>query len=146
MKKGYLLLLLSAIPAAGFAVLSALNSGNVAETSAAGEDAELSTRHYRIGLQTFVAEAEKIVSTLSTYGQNWRLTTSNFYENSAQIKAEVPVIFFTDDLEIEAKEEEGKQGVSVDVSSKSRVGSSDLGENRRHILQLLKAFDEKFNR
>jgi uncharacterized protein (DUF1499 family) len=145
MKKGYLLLLLGAIPA-GFAILSAFNPGNVAETSAADEDAELSTRHYRIGLQTFVAEAEKIIPTLSTYGQNWRLTTSNLYENSAQIKAEVPVVVFTDDLEIEAKAEEGKQEVSVDVSSKSRVGSSDLGENRRHILQLLKAFDEKFNR
>ncbi len=145
MKKSYLLLLLGAIPA-GLAILSALNPGSTAETSAAGEDAELSTRHYRIGLQTFVAEAEKIIPTLSTYGQNWRLTTSNLYENSAQIKAEVPVVVFTDDLEIEAKAEKGKQGVSVDISSKSRVGSSDLGENRRHILQLLKAFDEKFNR
>jgi uncharacterized protein (DUF1499 family) len=145
MKKGYLLLLLGTIPV-GLAILSALNPGNAAETSAAGEAAELSTRHYRIGLQTFVAEAEKIIPTLSTYGQNWRLTTSNLYENSAQIKAEVPVVVFTDDLEIRAKTKEGKRSVSVDVRSKSRVGSSDLGENRRHILQLLKAFDEKFNR
>jgi len=145
MKKGYLLLLLGAIPAAGWAIVSALNPSNLAETSVDGEDAKLRTRHYRIDLPTFVAEAERIIPTLSTYGQSWRLMTSNLYEDSAQIKVEVPVVVFTDDLEIKAKVGEGKEGVSVDIHSKSRVGSSDLGENRRHILQLLKAFDEKFN-
>ena len=144
MKKGYLLLLLGAIPAAGLAIFSVLNSGNVAETSVDDKDVDLRTRHYLIDLQNFVAEVEKIIPALSTYGKSWRLTTSSIYEKSAQIKAEVPVIFFTDDLEIKAVSDETKGKVAVDVRSASRVGTSDLGENRRHILQILKALDGKF--
>ena len=62
MKKGYLWLLLGAIPAAGFAALAALNPTNVAETSESSET--LQTRHYKTDLQNFVAETEKIIPTL----------------------------------------------------------------------------------
>ncbi len=142
MKKGYLWLLLGAIPAAGFAALAALNPTNVAETSESSET--LQTRHYKTDLQNFVAETEKIIPTLSTYGQNWRIVESTTENNSATIKTEVPVVFFTDDLEIKAIKEAEKNEIIVNVHSASRVGKSDLGENQRHILQILEALDEKF--
>ena len=49
MKKGYLWLLLGAIPAIGLAALAALNPTNVAETSDKNE--ALKTRHYKTDLQ-----------------------------------------------------------------------------------------------
>lgn len=144
MKKGYLILLLGAIPAAGLAILSALNPINVSETSADSNDESLRTRHYKTDLKTFADKTEKIVPTLAVYAQNWRLISANVYENSASIKVEVPVLIFTDDLEIKAAKIEDKEEISVNVHSKSRVGSSDLGENRRHVLQILEVLDKEF--
>jgi len=142
MKKGYLLLLLGAIPAIGLAALAVLNPTNIAETSE--KDEALKTRHYKTDLQNFVAETEKIIPTLSTYRENWRIVESKTENNSAVIKAEVPVVIFTDDLEIKANFQIEKGETTVDVHSASRTGNSDFGENRRHILQILEALDEKF--
>ena len=139
MKKGYLLLLLGAIPAVAFGALAVLNPKNVAET---GET--LPTRHYKTDLQNFVVETEKIIPTLSTYGQSWRVVESKTENNAATIKAEVPVLFFTDDLVINANFNEEKNETTINIRSASRVGKSDLGENRRHILQILEALDERF--
>ncbi len=141
MKKGYLLLLLGAIPAVAFGALAALNPTNVAETSETSET--LQTRHYKTDLQNFVAETEKIIPTLSTYGKSWRVVESKTENNAATIKAEVPVLFFTDDLVINANFNEEKNETTINIRSASRVGKSDLGENRRHILQILAALDEK---
>ena len=142
MKKGYLWLLVGIIPAIGLAALAVRNPTNVAETSETSE--ALKTRHYKTNLQNFVAETEKIIPTLSTYGQNWRVIESKTENNSATIKAEVPVVIFTDDLEIKANIDKEKGEITVDVHSASRVGNSDFGENRRHILQILEALDKKF--
>lgn len=133
------------VAVAGMAGLAALNPGNVAETSEDAKDELLKTRRYKTDLQKFVTEAENIVPTLATYGQNWKIASSNLYENSASIKTEVPVVFFTDDLEIKAENDAEKGEVTVNIHSGSRVGKSDLGENRRHVLQILAALDEKFN-
>ncbi len=132
------------VAAAGLTGLAITNSGNVAETSADGKDESLKTRRYQVDLKTFVEETERLILTLTTYGQNWRIISADVAENSATVKAEVPVVFFTDDLEISAKKEADKEEITVDVRSASRVGKSDLGENRRHILQILKALDAKF--
>ena len=142
MKKGYLWLLIGAIPVVGFGALAALNPTNVAETSESSET--LQTRHYKTDLQNFVAETEKIIPTLSTYGKSWRVVESTTENNSATIKTEVPVVFFTDDMEIKATFNKESNEIIVNVHSASRVGKSDLGENRRHILQILEALDEKF--
>jgi uncharacterized protein (DUF1499 family) len=58
------------------------------------------------------------------------------------IKAEVPVVIFTDDLRVELNAEGGE--TIVNARSASRVGKSDLGENRRHLLQLFEVLDKKF--
>lgn len=129
---------------AGLAGLAVLNPGNVAETSDTPKEEALKTRRYKTDLKIFIAEVEKIIPTLTKYGQNWRFISTTEDENTATIKAEIPVVFFTDDLEIKAENDAENGEVVVNIRSHSRVGKSDLGENRRHVLQLLAALDEKF--
>ncbi len=131
------------VAVAGLAGLAITNPGNVAETSADAKDENLRTRHYQVNLNTFVEETKSLVSAQNTYGRNWKIASVVSSKNSAAIKAEVPVTFFTDDLEINAVEEAGKDEITVNARSASRVGSSDLGENKRHISQILSAMDEK---
>ena len=131
--------------------------GNVAETSPAPVDAGLQTRRYEIkgDLTTARKEIEQIVRTLTTYGKTWRVATQsdnpNATFNEAEsptlsiIRAEVPVVVFTDDLQIRLRQYAPNR-IAVDVKSASRVGKSDFGENRRHIKQLLTALDNHFNR
>ncbi len=116
---------------------------NISETSVNHEDEELKTRIYNADLQTVFEAVKQIIPTLSTYGSNWKQADAKIENDSAIINAEVPVIVFTDDLKVSLKKSVGK--TSVDVFSKSRVGQSDFGENRRHVLQILKALDEKFS-
>jgi uncharacterized protein (DUF1499 family) len=57
----------------------------------------------------------------------------------------VPVTIFIDDLTVTLRTD--GQSTLVDVRSQSRLaGKSDLGENRRHLFQLLRALDEVFAR
>lgn len=116
--------------------------GNISETKIDGDDSELKTRTYNADLQTVFETVKQIVPTLSTYGSNWKLGDAKIESNAATVKAEIPVIVFTDDLKISLKQTDGK--TSVDIYSNSRVGQSDFGENRRHTLKILKALDKKF--
>lgn len=129
---------------AGLAGLAVMNPGNVAETSETPKEETLKTRRYKTDLKNFTVETEKIIPTLTKYGQNWRFIATSSDEKTATIKAEIPVVVFTDDLEIKAENDAEKGEIIVNVHSKSRVGKSDLGENRRHVLQILAALDEKF--
>ncbi len=54
----------------------------------------------------------------------------------------MPVLFYTDDLDVRVQPDPTGAYWLVDVTSRSRVGKSDLGENRRHVVQLLKALEE----
>lgn len=102
------------------------------------------TRRYKTDLQTFTSETKTLIPTISNYGQDWKTIASEATGNSAVIKIEVPVIIFTDDLEIKADFDAEKGEVIVNIYSASRLGKSDLGENRRHILQILEVLDEWF--
>lgn len=127
------------------ALLTITNPGSAAETAADAKDENLRARRYKTDLQTFAGEAEKIIPTLSNYGKNWKLASADVTGSSAVIKAEVPVVVFTDDLEIKAAFDAEIGETTVNIHSAARLGSSDLGENRRHILQILKALDERFD-
>ena len=130
--------------------------GNVAETSPAPVDVELQTRRYEIrsDIATARKEIEQIIITLTTYGKTWRIATHSdnlqaaFNEAESPtlslIRAEVPVVIFTDDLQIRLRQYAPNR-LALDVKSASRVGKSDFGENRRHIKQLLTALDNHFN-
>ena len=116
---------------------------NVAETSETNENAEMKTRRYETDLQTANEAVKQIIPTLSSWGLKWKLGESKIENDSAIIKAEVPVVIFTDDLEV--KLEQINDEVIVNVYSASRIGKSDFGENARHIKKLLKALDKRFN-
>lgn len=136
------------VVAIGLAGLSMTNPGNVVETSADAPDTNFRTRHYQVNFDTFVDETKKIIPTLTTYGQNWKVVggedVDKSQSDSAAINVEVPVVFFIDDLKISAVKKPLTNEIEVNVRSGSRVGKSDLGENKRHVRQLLDALDEKF--
>lgn len=117
---------------------------NVAETSPDGGAKQIASRYYKSDLVSAAKNVEEIIPTLSTWGGNWKLIENKIEGNSATIKAEVPVLFFTDDLTVTIATQENSESVKVDVRSSSRVGKSDFGENRRHVVQILEAIDKKF--
>jgi uncharacterized protein (DUF1499 family) len=117
---------------------------NIAETAPAPADEKMRTRRYQIDLKTFADETRRIIPALSTWGGNWKFIAVEESDNSAIIRAEVPVVFFTDDLQIKAERDAAVGGIIVNVRSNSRVGKSDFGENRRHVLKILEALDAKF--
>ena len=129
----------------GIAVLAILNPDTSAQTSHNGKYENLRPRRYKTSLENFALETEKIIPSLTTYGQNWKLVSRSSDTNSALIKAEVPVLIFTDDLEIKAESHKETGEIIVNVYSSQRVGLNDWGENRRHVLQILEALDERFN-
>ena len=137
-------LILALVPAATDAVLAACNPGNVAQTSPDHPKPALRTRRYA---RTADAKAlrqaiERVISTRTTYGRSWRLVgTTLTPDGGFTVRAEVPVLFYTDDLEVQVQPDSKDTQWRVDVTSRSRVGKSDLGENRRHVKQLLEALD-----
>lgn len=116
---------------------------NIAETSLDGGNKNLKTRVYQTDLIMAEKAVREIIPTLSTWGGKWKIVgESESADKGKIIKAEIPVVVFTDDLEVYIKQNQDK--VSIDAKSNSRVGKSDFGENARHVRQLLDALDEKF--
>jgi len=126
-----------------------MNPGNVAATRPDHPDLRLRTRHYHQSIYQTRRAVLDLIPTLKTYGRSWRPVVANGLiplsagtENVEIVeRAEVRVIFFTDDLTVTLRG--NAHEVKVDVRSASRVGRGDFGENRRHILQLLRALDAK---
>lgn len=117
---------------------------NIAETSETSENAELKTRRYKTDLGAASDAVKQIIPTLSSWGLKWKLGESKMENDSAIVKAEVPVVIFTDDLEVKLEQVENE--VIVNVRSASRIGKSDFGENARHIRQLFSRLDEKLGK
>lgn len=129
--------------------LRMFNPTNVAETAPDASETTLQTRRYPIqgDLKQMRYAVEKIIPNIPTsiWGGKWQLATPNesdSAENLEIVRAEIPVLFFTDELRVELKQEGNE--VVVNARSNSRVGKSDLGENRRHLLQIVEALDEEF--
>jgi hypothetical protein len=125
------------------------NPTNIAETASDHAEAVLQTRRYGIkgDLKQMRLVVKGIIPNISTriWGGKWRLAApqaGDSTENLEIVRAEIPVVFFTDDLLIELKEVGNE--VLVNARSNSRTGKSDFGENRRHLLQLLAALDKEF--
>ena len=136
MKNKKLLLLPLAVAGTGIVILGAMNPGNSAQTQSDSAVTSLRTRHYKTSLSEAYKTVLEVVPQLRTYGKMWRVVSHQ--EN--EVRADVPVFLFTDDLVITLKEV--PDGVTLDVKSTSRLGKGDFGENRRHILQLLAVLDE----
>ncbi|HVF10381.1 MAG TPA: DUF1499 domain-containing protein [Abditibacteriaceae bacterium] len=132
-------------------ILGAMNPTNVARTRPDHPDPRLRTRRYQKSINQARRIVVDLIPTLKTYGRNWRHVVENgmlqISTGEAKIerveRAEVPVFFFTDDLSVTLRG--NTQEVTIDVRSAARVGRGDFGENRRHVLQLLRALDKKMN-
>lgn len=138
-----------AVPA-GIIGLMAVNPGNNYYTSTNDVNPKLRTRTYILKNERneFCHTIENLIPKLSTYGLNWKLISADCNatkESPYIIRAEVPVLFFIDDLEVKIHPSPDEKKVYVDVHSRSRIGKNDLGENKRHILNLFNAIDEHFN-
>jgi uncharacterized protein (DUF1499 family) len=94
-------------------------------------------------VKSVVKAVEELVPTLSTYGSSWELIDKTDVGAVSKLKVEVPVIVFTDDLEVTVRSADNEHEVRVDVRSQSRVGKSDFGENARHVRKFLNALDSK---
>ena len=127
------------------ASLAVKNPGNSAETSENSDVTSLLTRRYKTAedLPAVVERIESLAAGQTTYGRNWNIVDSRTKDNSATLKFEVPVVIFTDDLEINVNFPSSDEFI-VNVRSASRVGSSDFGENKRHVAQILAAMDSAF--
>jgi len=141
--------------------LAVLNPNNHAETSENAAD-NLLTRRYDVPNETqfnpidlteksrAISEIEWVLARQTTYGRSWKVIQTLTENDSAIIKAEVPVFIFTDDLEVRISFAPSEnfdsnwRKVTINVRSVSRIGSTDLGENRRHIEQLLDELDFAF--
>lgn len=120
---------------------------NIAETSPDGGNKDLKTRFYKTDLETAQKSVKQLIPTITTYGSSWKTVDETDGGSVSSIKAEVPVIVFTDDLEVKIKKDDGREGeVRVDVISKSRVGKSDFGENARHVRKFLFALDKELGK
>lgn len=121
---------------------------NIAETSPAHTDVALRTRYYSANIQDVQKTLNETIPTMTTsiWGGNWKVVVKGLEDESDKlkvIKAEVPVVFFTDDMKITLRANDGR--TAVDVYSASRVGKSDFGENRRHVAQIYEMLDTKFS-
>ncbi len=116
---------------------------NIAETSPDGEPKNLKTLYLEDEPGNVAKIVEEIVPTLTTYGSAWKIVAKTETGDSFVFKVEVPVVVFTDDLQITIQKPKDIELVSVDVRSQSRVGKSDFGENARHIRKFLAVLDEK---
>jgi len=123
---------------------------NTATTADNHPDAFWQTRRFASTLADARRIIEQIILTQSTYTRRWRhIATREMYDDTnAQstgfdIIIGVPVVIFTDDLIATVKRNESDSHITVAVTSASRIGRHDFGENRRHIRQFLHALDER---
>ncbi|MBV9468764.1 MAG: DUF1499 domain-containing protein, partial [Abitibacteriaceae bacterium] len=130
-------------------ILGAQNPINHAATRPDHSDPLLRTRHYHHSLYEVRRTVQETISTLRTYGGHWQtvpeegLVPLGLRDEPVErvIRVVVPVLVFKDDLTITLHG--NSKETTLDVRSASRVGKGDFGENRRHILQLLQALDER---
>lgn len=120
---------------------------NSAQTSPDASDAALRTRFVEAPWRDVVSAAQQALSSQKTYGRAWKVGQNSIAGAAPgeklreELRAQVPVIVFSDDLIVTVSEAEPGQ-IRVDCASKARIGQGDFGENRRHVLQFLRAFDE----
>ncbi len=121
---------------------------SAAQTAPDAPEAELRTRFVGAPWSEVVSAAQSALNSQKTYGRAWK-TGQNSIVGAApgakmreELQAQVPVLLFTDDLTVSLSEQDGGK-IRVDCASKARIGRGDFGENRRHVLQFLRAFDEK---
>jgi uncharacterized protein (DUF1499 family) len=114
--------------------LTASGTTNRADTTT-NTPPDLQPREYAASPQQVSAALATAVDQLG-----WELVRSN---DNSTFEIEVPVPrwgWFIDDMTVTLREANGT--TVVNMQSQSRVGRGDLGENRRHIVQLFTVLDQ----
>lgn len=119
--------------------LNALNTNRVATAPDHVEQA-LRTRRYSADPLEVRAALLRAIDNQ----RGWQLVASEDESDEIKVDIGVPSLLgiFTDSMVITLSPSEDG-GTYVDVSSHSLVGGGDLGENRRHVLQLFYALREE---
>ena len=74
--------------------------------------------------------------------RRWKLIDSDDYEGIINAEAKTFMLRYTDDVQLRVTLDEDAQ-TRVDLESKSRKGSADLGTNARRAARFFKALDRK---
>lgn len=145
-RRRWLLLPLALIALPTVLRLLGVQAANHASTSPDSDDATLRTRFYAASPPEVRSQVLAGVAGLSTYGQPWSVKSAGVADaqGGVEVRCEVLVLVFTDDLTITIEPHEG--GSRVDVASASRVGQGDFGENARHVRQILSALDARLGK
>ena len=139
--------LIVGVPVAALLIVGVITNTNPPTNSAqTAPDAapELRTRVYGKSVEAVTQTARTVAGTQTTWLRSWRVVPQGEISSGTphhEIKVEVPVLIYTDDLTIHIDTDE-KGRTRVNVESKSRVGKGDFGENQRHVVQFLTALDE----
>lgn len=113
-------------------------TNNRAETKPNHSDASLRTRTYTAAYDSFF----KTVSHVTGWLPRWEVVDQNIEKGKIRATRQTRIFKFVDDVEITVKRV-NENTVTIDVSSASRVGKGDFGQNARNIREFLKGMDEE---
>jgi len=112
---------------------------NHAETSPVHDDPTLRTRYLSGDYDAVFSAASKVADTLP----RWKIVGDERAPGSILAERQTRLFKFVDDVRIEITQtDDGK--VAVNLSSQSRVGKGDFGQNARNIREFLQAFRTAF--
>ena len=118
---------------------------NYAETHADASDPRLRS----LRLKAKPEEIRRIIAAFTRNNTGWELVDSQVSLDESRIKLIhiTPIMRFVDDVQIILRASPSgtpPSGTLVDISSHSRVGKADLGQNPRNIYELYQALREQF--
>lgn len=85
--------------------------------------------------------ALEAVKSINTWGFPWTITWRRTDATGGVIKAEVHVLFLTDDLFVFVRQY--PDGTYVNLHSQPQQPRQDLGENERHVVQFFRALEAR---
>lgn len=114
-------------------------SRNHAETSIDDPDPRLRGRTYAVPFE----QVWQAATTLASGGlRRWRIVESDDYEGIIRAESRTLLWRFVDDVVISIRLDHDAQ-TRVDMQSRSRKGSADLGTNARRIGKFFRTLDQR---
>lgn len=112
----------------------------VAQTAPSAPDARLRTRHYPLSMETVWSSVQR----LAREQPGWTVRKSDPEQGLLEVEARGRVLRVVDPVTIRVKMGSGRR-VSVDLTSRSRVGPLAFGAHARRIAQFLEALDAELS-
>ena len=109
---------------------------NIAQTSQNAEDPRLRTRLYALSRETVWTTVQQLAGTWP----GWTVISADPAEGQLKVEARTRLLKFVDDVTLHVRPASGRT-ISVDMHSRSRLGTADFGTNARRIGAFLAALD-----